>query len=195
MDSSTLAILLDSDIDDISKAAIALGRDDRRRILSLAAGMLGASHGPLRTLKTLRFIQAALSNETNGKLPIAQVRIIGNAVLNAASGSDAPDVHRAVVDVLGLLAVKSDADRSNLSVLAKLVEKSPRDPYGSGKPEASKSEKQPPATRAETTGSKKLKHSFATKGKHSFKYKDPLKATETRKEKSKRAAAQRKQGA
>ena len=140
MDSATLATLLDGDVDDLSKAMIGLDRDDRRQTLQMAAEMLpGHREEILPILKILRLVQAALSDERNGQFPVAQARALSTAVMAAAGETDAQDVHRATVDVMSLLAVKADAERNNLRVLAQLMEKSPRDPLGYYVRETSKS--------------------------------------------------------
>lgn len=149
MDNSNLDALLDRDVDDISKAAIALERDDRRRTLSLAAELLLGSQDDLRALKTLRLVQAALSQEGNGKFPVAEAHSISNAALRVAGQSDAHDVYRAAVDVMRLLAVKSDAERSNLSLAVNLLETWPRDPHEFNEREVS-TPGQAPAEQART---------------------------------------------
>ncbi len=170
MDRSALAALLDNDIDDISKAAIDLERDDRRRTLRLTVETLNTYLAPIRTLKTLRFVQAALSAEGNGKLPVAQARLISTAVMAAASRTDAQDVHRAAVDVMSLLAVKSDAERSNLRVLARLLTQSPRDPLGFEKQERSKSARTGTAEdRPDITSRPKIKQPVKVKSVHGTK--------------------------
>jgi hypothetical protein len=148
MEKTAFAALLERDVDDISRAATTLPRDERRRTFEVAAAMLNANQPTVRALKIMRFVQAALAQETNARFPVAQARPISSAVMDAAAGTSAADVHRAAVDVMSLLAIKSTGERSNLAVLARLLE-SPREPNGPQKKR--KSEPVRPASTTPTT--------------------------------------------
>jgi len=123
MNNEALARLLDNDVDEIGRFAIDLAADERWPTLELAAEMIDGGQTTLRAVKTLRFIQAALSEVRNGRLPFDHARIISNAALRAAEGTDAAEVYRAAVDVMSLLALKADAQGSDLDVLARLLER------------------------------------------------------------------------
>jgi hypothetical protein len=153
MDETTFVELIECDIDDISKAASKLPLDERRRTFEIASTILSTRQPRLRALKIMRFVQAALAQEINARFPIAKVRPISSAVMATAAATSASDVHRAAVDVISLLAVKSTAERNNLAVLARLLETSPREPYGpqtARKSEPVRSARPAPTTSAAT---------------------------------------------
>jgi hypothetical protein len=146
MQKATFVALLERDVDDISKAALELPVHERRAAFPLAVSVLAVAPPPVLALKAMRFIQAALAQERNARFPVSQARLISTALLDAAAATHATDVHRAAVDVMTLLAVKSSAERDNLAVLARLLQKSPHEPYG-----PQKARQAPPASGSSST--------------------------------------------